>query len=119
MPILFCLSRNMLWLATLLFVVLSPGILLTLPAGSKGIIMSCQTSLLAVLVHAVVFYIALMVVPSYVEGFADVSAAVAEAAKAVAKAEPELAGIPQAGKDTCEKDSDCTAIQSCKNNVCV
>ena len=43
-------------LAVLLFVLLSPGVLLTLPPGSKGVFMSGQTSLLAVLVHAVVFY---------------------------------------------------------------
>ena len=46
----------MLLLATILFVLLSPGVLLTLPAGSKGIVMSGQTSLMAVLVHAVLFY---------------------------------------------------------------
>jgi hypothetical protein len=46
----------MMVLATLLFILLSPGILLTLPAGSKGIVMSGQTSLMAVLVHAVLFY---------------------------------------------------------------
>ena len=46
----------MLVLATLLFVLLSPGVLLTLPAGSKGVVMSGQTSFMAVLVHAVLFY---------------------------------------------------------------
>jgi len=46
----------MLVLATILFVLLSPGILLTLPAGGKGIVMSGQTSIMAVLVHAVLFY---------------------------------------------------------------
>ncbi len=52
-------------LATILFIVLSPGVLLTLPPvkGSK-IFMSGKTSLVAVLVHAAVFYVALMVVPS-------------------------------------------------------
>jgi hypothetical protein len=98
----------MLWLATLLFVVLSPGVLLTLPAGSKGIFMSNQTSLLAVLVHAVVFYIVLMVVPKYVEGF-----------NAEAAANGEKVGIPASGKNACENDSDCLAIQSCKNKLCV
>ena len=38
-----------------LFALLSPGLLLTLPAGSKGIFMSGQTSVAAALVHAVVF----------------------------------------------------------------
>jgi hypothetical protein len=38
-----------------LFIVLSPGILLTLPPVGKQIFMSGQTSLLAVLVHAIIF----------------------------------------------------------------
>ena len=46
------------FLPTLLFVVLSPGVLLTLPPKGKGIWMSGQTSLLAVAVHAVVFALA-------------------------------------------------------------
>jgi hypothetical protein len=50
------IALEMLLLATLLFILLSPGVLLTLPAGSKGIVMSGQTSLMAVLVHAVLFY---------------------------------------------------------------
>jgi hypothetical protein len=40
-----------------LFFVLSPGVLLTLPAGSRGIFMTRQTSLVAALVHAVVFVV--------------------------------------------------------------
>ncbi len=107
----------MLWLAAILFIVLSPGVLLTLPPGSKGVFMSCQTSLLAVLVHAVVFYLALMYVPRYFEGFQDLQAN-PETAKIAAAANPELAGVPTAGKQTCEQDSDCPAIQSCKNKVC-
>jgi len=40
----------------LLFVALSPGILLTIPAaGGKGMIMSGQTSIIAAAVHAVIF----------------------------------------------------------------
>lgn len=110
----------MLWLATLLFAVLSPGVLLTLPPGSKGVFFSCQTSLLAVLVHAVVFYLAMMYLPRYVEGFQDTSkeAVKTEEVAAIAK-NPELAGIPKSGKDACQKDEDCIAIQSCKNGVCV
>jgi len=38
-----------------LFVLLSPGVLLTLPPLSKGVFRSGQTSLVAVVVHAVVF----------------------------------------------------------------
>jgi len=59
----------MLYLAALLFILLSPGVLLTLPAGSKGVFMSGQTSLLAVLVHAAVFYFALPVVYRFVVGY--------------------------------------------------
>lgn len=43
------------WVSAILFFVLSPGVLLTLPPGGRGIIMSGQTSVIAALVHAVVF----------------------------------------------------------------
>jgi hypothetical protein len=49
----------MLLLATVLFVLLSPGVLLTLPPVAGKIFMSGKTSLVAVLVHAVVFYLLL------------------------------------------------------------
>ena len=49
----------MLLLATVLFVLLSPGVLLTLPPIGGRIWMSGKTSLIAVLVHAVVFYVLL------------------------------------------------------------
>ena len=38
-----------------LFLILSPGMLLTLPPGSKGVWMSRQTSVSAVFVHTIVF----------------------------------------------------------------
>jgi len=41
--------------AVLLFILLSPGLLLTLPPVGKKIFMSCQTSVTAVFVHAVIF----------------------------------------------------------------
>jgi len=43
----------------LLFILLSPGLILTLPPVGKKIFMSCQTSVAAVLVHAVVFAVVL------------------------------------------------------------
>jgi hypothetical protein len=55
-----------------LFFILSPGVLLTLPSGSKGIWMSCQTSVAAALVHALVFVVLYTVVQNYMnidEGF--------------------------------------------------
>lgn len=49
------LTRTDLIVTTILFLVLSPGMLLTLPPGSKGVYMSGQTSTASVLVHTVVF----------------------------------------------------------------
>ena len=60
---------------TLLFIVLSPGLLLTIPAMSRGLFMSRQTSVAAILVHAVVFYLVAYFLRSYgfvyLEGFED------------------------------------------------
>ncbi|NBO70326.1 MAG: DUF3339 domain-containing protein [Bacteroidetes bacterium] len=39
----------------LLFVLLSPGVLFTIPPGTKGLFFSGETSLLATVVHAIVF----------------------------------------------------------------
>ena len=41
----------------LLFFLLSPGVLLTIPPCSKGLFVSGQTSILAAAVHAVVFVV--------------------------------------------------------------
>lgn len=46
----------------LLFVLLSPGLLLTLPAEGKKIWMSGRTSVMAILVHALLFAAVLMYV---------------------------------------------------------
>ena len=56
----------MLWLKGLLFLLLSPGVILTLPPGSKGVFFSCQTSILAAVVHAVLFVYLYHVVWCYV-----------------------------------------------------
>jgi len=45
----------MLWLQVLLFVLLSPGVILTLPPVGSNVFFSGKTSVTAVLVHAVVF----------------------------------------------------------------
>ena len=61
-----------LFILTLLFIVLSPGVLLTLPPVGRKIFCSGKTSLAAVLVHALVFYVvASYVLPMIVEGFED------------------------------------------------
>ena len=54
---------------TLLFIVLSPGVLLTLPPVGKQILFSGKTSLLAVVVHAFVFYLIASFCLLMIEGF--------------------------------------------------
>jgi hypothetical protein len=49
------LTKTDLLVTTTLFWALSPGLLLTLPPGSGGVVRSGQTSLPAALTHAVVF----------------------------------------------------------------
>ena len=49
------LTRTDLIVTTVLFLALCPGMLLTLPPGSKGVFMSGQTSPASALVHTVVF----------------------------------------------------------------
>ena len=59
-----------------LFILLSPGLLLTLPPVGKKIFRSCQTSTAAVFVHALVFAFALYYLPyipvlNRLDGFQD------------------------------------------------
>ena len=51
------LTKGDLLVTTSLFIALSPGLLLTIPGGSKGVIQSGQTSIPAVFVHALVYAI--------------------------------------------------------------
>ncbi len=53
----------------LIFFLLSPGILLTIPPGSKGLFMSRQTSIIAAAVHAVVFVIVHHIVNAYLQKY--------------------------------------------------
>ena len=55
--------------AGLLVFVLSPGVLLTIPSGSRGLFFSGQTSVLAALVHAIVFVAVAYLLSSAAEGF--------------------------------------------------
>lgn len=54
-------------LAAVLFFLLSPGVVLTLPPGSRGVFMSGQTSVVAALVHSVVFVVVSHYVWHYVK----------------------------------------------------
>ena len=49
------LTKTALLVTTSLFLALSPGMLLTIPGGSKGLFMSGQTSTLSALTHTIVF----------------------------------------------------------------
>jgi Ca2+/Na+ antiporter len=49
-------------LLAILFVLLSPGVLLTIPAGSKGLFMSRQTSIASAIVHSIVFVLVLRLI---------------------------------------------------------
>ena len=46
----------MLILLTIIFILLSPGMVLTVPPGPKGLFASEETSNLAILVHAAAFF---------------------------------------------------------------
>ena len=56
-------------IAVVLFVLLSPGVLLTLPPGAKGVFRSGETSFLAVVVHAVVYVVLVQLVNMGVTAF--------------------------------------------------
>ena len=49
------LTKTDLLVTTALFIALSPGLLLTLPPGSGGVLRSGQTSISAALTHTIVF----------------------------------------------------------------
>jgi Protein of unknown function (DUF3339) len=59
----------MLWLKVLLFVLLSPGLIVTLPPVGTKIFFSGKTSVTAVLVHAAIFAVALHCIWKMQEGF--------------------------------------------------
>jgi hypothetical protein len=98
-------------LATLLFVLLSPGILLTLPPVGRTVFMSMKTSLMAVAVHAVVFYLLLsyasyIPILNMIEGFQDkVDSSVGLAATC-----DSAAGRP--------KECKCEMANQCASNNC-
>ncbi len=51
---------ELLYLATILFILLSPGMILTIPPRHHNkVLFSNQTSILAVAIHGIVFYVAL------------------------------------------------------------
>lgn len=45
--------------ATMLFIIMSPGVLLTVPPDEGGLVMSQDTNIMAILVHGAAFYVVL------------------------------------------------------------
>jgi hypothetical protein len=98
------------WTLALFFFLLSPGVLLTLPAGSKGVWMSGQTSVAAAAVHAVVFVLALVYVVPFLrslglplEGFQD--------------AATQAAGPKKLG-EKCAAGDECESGLKCEGGIC-
>jgi hypothetical protein len=95
--------------AALLFALLSPGLILTLPAGSRGVFYSGQTSYVAIAVHTLIFALALCAVQHlyrrvYLEGFAD------------AAASTNASGKPEA--EACAKTAECKTGLWCTSGKC-
>jgi hypothetical protein len=86
-------SKRRMFKLALLFALLSPGFLLTLPPVGGKVFMSGKTSLIAVLVHAVVFYLVARYVLGVEEGFGNKCRKYTE---------------------TCQKNSDCCGNLTCK-----
>ena len=90
------------FLLAALFFLLSPGVLLTLPAGSKGVFMSGQTSVAAAIVHALVFVIVLHFLKRHLrsmEGFANSGeTCIASTVGACTKTKISTSNCPNSGK---------------------
>lgn len=89
----------------LLFFVLSPGVLLTIPPCSKGLFASGQTSLIAAAVHAVVFVIAAHLIHQHI--------------LLPAMNNPLGVMTRQTVPGLCSSASDCAPGQSCVDGNCL
>jgi hypothetical protein len=72
------------WFFGILFFLLQPGVLVTLPPIGKKIFFSQKTSLVAAVVHAAVFMLVLVCMERMYEGFQNPPPAVNQAAMAAA-----------------------------------
>ena len=96
-------------IATLLFIALSPGLLLTIPAVGKKVFMSGKTSIAAILVHAVLFYLLLtyhksIPILNMIEGFQG------------GQAPPQLTKVAIGGVGSIR--GDCQESLRCVNGIC-
>ena len=95
--------------AGLLFFILSPGVLLTIPPCSKGLFMSNPTSIAAAAVHAVVFVAVSYLLMSIGEKFVNMP--------------PGPPGGPPSGPaNQCFGNGPCRTMRgekgTCKNSMC-
>lgn len=103
------------FIPTLLFVLLSPGLLVTLPPlAGKAICCSMRTSFAAIAVHAVIFGVAMVALRKYgviTEGF-EVDKAAKDAVEGAPKPGPKNEG------DGCEKAEECKMGLFCASKKC-
>ena len=100
-------------LCGLLFFLLSPGVLLTIPPGSKGLFVSEQTSLLAAAVHAVVFVIVSHLAWTYV-----IRPSLNNGVY-VPKPPSVFVNRRNGGITPCNNNLDCSRDSFCVNGTCV
>jgi hypothetical protein len=109
-------------LIAVLFFVLSPGVLLTLPPGSKGIFTSGQTSLVAAAVHALVFMVAVHLLWIYVihptEGFATCSPTKPCSAGICVNGTCKIVGGGGPVGSHCDSKHKCDTGLVCLNGIC-
>ena len=87
---LSCAIRMKLFVLAALFFLLSPGVIITLPKGSKGYFFSSQTSVTAAIVHALIFVLSVTVFYFYIhEGFEDCCGCTQECEKPVPTCKPK------------------------------
>jgi hypothetical protein len=94
-----------------LFFILSPGVLLTLPPVGRNVFLSGKTSLLAVAVHTLVFYLLLKVCSYFSEGFQT-----ADASDSTTPRFDRTANLLPLGA-TCKGDAKCFSGH-CIDGVC-
>jgi hypothetical protein len=95
-----------------LFVVLTPGVLLRIPVGSKLAVAAAHALVFAVVVHFTKRYVL-----RATEGFQDEKQEMPDAAAENIKAAEEK--IQAARESECVKKDDCKGGKSCLNGVCV
>ena len=108
--------------AGLLFFILSPGVLLTIPPCSKGLFMSNQTSIAAAAVHAVVFVAVSYLLMSIGEKFVNMPGGGGPGGPPGRPSPPGRPGPPSGPANQCFGNGPCRTMRgekgTCKNSMC-